>query len=105
MSISCKIGYKCSVAKWNVVFKNPLKLYLVAGVFNPSTNEAEAAGYLQVWGQPGLHSGTLSQNKNPENNDNKEKEEGEKTYTTTPGAWQTDISYHFKGFFFLNYLF
>jgi hypothetical protein len=41
----------------------------------------------------------LSQNKNPENNDNKEKEEGEKTYTTTPGAWQTDISYHFKGFF------
>lgn len=28
---------------------------------NPNTQEADAGGLLQVWGQPALHSGTLFQ--------------------------------------------
>lgn len=49
------------------IFSSPVKKIvdwvIVGSAFNPSIQEAEAGGSLQVQGQPGLHSEILSQNK------------------------------------------
>jgi hypothetical protein len=80
--------YKYSV--WWHVLKTPSEPGVVAHAFNPSTQEAEAGGFLSsrpAWstkwvpGQPGLHRETLSsktKNQNPKPNQTKTKQKTNK---------------------------
>jgi hypothetical protein len=72
----CASGRKTKVSLESLIFVLVITMLLgmVVHICNPSTWEAEGGGSW-IWGQPGLHSKTESQNNNDDNN-NKRKISG-----------------------------